>query len=773
LDKKISLLKSISNIFASSRRHIKPHNCITDRITGLPTLPSIIPELKRIVAKCPVDVLYIDIANFRSIEELHGTACCDQILRQTAHVLQDAYIPSYSNFSLWKVCSLGGDDFLVFLQPAIYSNHEYRYEETKIYLEEMMANVAKALRLEQKLSVNLGISRIIYIPGHHIESLVYNAIKEARYTAKQYIDATDFTNQAMIKQIISNQSIRVDYQSIISLKSGNILGYEALSRGPVNSGMERPEKLLKLAERYYCLLDLEMLCKKKAVENLPPLGNKLLFVNINPAILNYANFRKDLLQELFLSHGIKYENIVLELTERNRIDDYQNFRKILRFYRNLGFQIAIDDAGAGYSSLQAIAELQPEFVKIDHSLVHKVNQYPTKKAILETLMEFSYKIGARIICEGIETKDELVTLTALGCNFGQGYFISRPGTLSTELDKEIKEQIHINTHSPNYLQNLPVNLNDIIIYQNHITPNTSVEEVINVFNNNKTINGLVIGDKGIPIGLIMRERLFSILGTRYGYDLFFKRTISHIMDKNPLILPWYTPIEDAARQVAERLDQGLTDYVVVTKDNIYLGVVSVSKMLDTMAKKQIEQAKDSNPLTGLPGNKCIPRWLRHSLSSGQEFSVLYFDLNNFKAFNDYFGFEHGDLVLSTLANIIVEQTRLHGNINDLVGHIGGDDFVVITAPEKSALIANAVISVFDQKIGELYEEKIIEQGYIVAKNRHGELCKFPIMSLSIAGIHNTKNTTCKNHLEISELAAEVKKQAKNYAYSCYISIEME
>jgi EAL domain-containing protein (putative c-di-GMP-specific phosphodiesterase class I) len=135
--------------------------------------------------------------------------------------------------------------------------------------------------------------------------------------------------------------------------------------------------------------------------------------------------------------------VVLELTERTAITDYPSFREALNYYRNQGFLIAIDDAGSGYSSLQAIAELRPEIIKIDMSLVRDVDKSPTKKAILETFVDFSYKISSQVICEGIENEQELKLVTDIGCDYGQGFLLGRPGAMQPDINKPIREQIEL------------------------------------------------------------------------------------------------------------------------------------------------------------------------------------------------------------------------------------------------------------------------------------------------------------------------------------------
>lgn len=764
---------SLTEVFVKNlaKKYNSNSHITNDRITGLPTLVSIFPRLEALMEKMPLALFYIDIENFKNIEKYHGSEMCSLILSSVAQTLKTADINFFGNRKNLAAVSLGGDDFLLFIDsPCIDENFETEYSLLKKRLETAINHNLSYLKLQNNLNIYLGYTDIKKIPGSFIEAVVYKSIKEATFTAKNYANAAHHARWQLFKTIIQEKKIRSFYQPIISLKTGNIIGFEALSRGPQGSFLESPLDLFKSASHYNYLQDLEAICHEKALASICSQAKEhYLFLNISPNVISSHGSYLNFLRKLLDKNNIDVRNIVLELTERDSIDNYEKFKESLNHYRSLGFLIAIDDAGAGYSSLQAIAEIKPEFVKIDMSLIRNIDKNPTKKALLETFVNFSYKIGAKIICEGIETEEELSTLSAIGCDFGQGYLIGRPSPdiMNLKINPDICKNIKDNTCIC-YFSNLNNEIGDIVMYQNALPPNTPVSQVIQLFNDNKLISGYAVCQNDIPIGIIMRDRLFAMLGTRYGYDLFAKKPINTIMDKHPLILPYFTSLEEAAHRVAERLDRGFSDYVIVTKNQTYAGIVSISKILDTLAKIQIAQAKDANPLSGLPGNRCIVKRITNLIDMKQDFTLLYIDLDNFKAFNDYYGFEHGDRAISLLAGIINEKTHLCGNPDDLIGHIGGDDFVVITTPEKAATIAHNIIAQFDRSIINLYDKETQNRGYIETINRQGVLSRFPIMTLSIAGVSSTRDNPFENHLYMSEVAAEMKKIAKSQKGSAYI-----
>lgn len=176
-----------------------------------------------------------------------------------------------------------------------------------------------------------------------------------------------------------------------------------------------------------------------------------------------------------------------------------------------------------------------------------------------------------------------------------------------------------------------------------------------------------------------------------------------------------------------------------------------------------ELSLDANPLTRLPGNISIERELMKRLIGDQTFAVGYADLDNFKAFNDRYGFLKGDRVIFETGQMIRNATRR----TDFVGHVGGDDFMFITGPEKVDALCCQIIKTFDREIRKYYDEESLEQGYISSENRNGEVTRYPIVSISIAVVTNTKRTFT-HFAEIGEIGAELKKYLKTLGGSNYL-----
>ena len=183
--------------------------------------------------------------------------------------------------------------------------------------------------------------------------------------------------------------------------------------------------------------------------------------------------------------------------------------------------------------------------------------------------------------------------------------------------------------------------------------------------------------------------------------------------------------------------------------------------------RRVEVDSSLSPLTRLPGNLAIEAELRRRIDEKAPFAVLYLDLDNFKAFNDVYGFTHGDEAIQLIASCAVDVVRRRGTAEDFVGHIGGDDFIIVTLPDRSEEIAREIIDMFDRDIRKLYNAQDLRQGYIETRDRRGTLNRFPIMSLSIAIISNEQRAL-DNYAQIGEAAAELKRYAKSIGGSVYV-----
>jgi EAL domain-containing protein (putative c-di-GMP-specific phosphodiesterase class I) len=191
--------------------------------------------------------------------------------------------------------------------------------------------------------------------------------------------------------------------------------------------MESPLMLFGIAEKTNLSFELDRLCRRKAIlsaKGLP--SHQKLFVNTFPTTMHDPEFKGDALQELLNHSGLSGRNIVFEITERFAIENYALFQREQAYYSNLGFGLAVDDIGTGYGSLEAIAHLRPEYVKVDLSIIREIHKNPVKQELLRAVVDIGKKIGAKILAEGVETQEELDVVRSFDVDFVQGYKLARP-----------------------------------------------------------------------------------------------------------------------------------------------------------------------------------------------------------------------------------------------------------------------------------------------------------------------------------------------------------
>ncbi|MDI3279804.1 MAG: GGDEF domain-containing protein [Bacillota bacterium] len=572
-----------------------------------------------------------------------------------------------------------------------------------------------------------------------------------------------------VQRIIAQGGVWTVFQPIFSLALGELMGYEALSRGPAGSPWESPPALFKLAEEGGMVFQLEQTCRETALARAAELNLPgKVFLNITPRVLQDPEFRSGTTRHLLARLGIDPRRIVIEITEREAIHDYRGFVNTLKYYRDQGYLVAVDDFGAGYTSFQSILELQPDFIKIDMSFIRGIDFSRTRRIMVETLVNLANRLGVQTIAEGIETESELKVLIELGVDFGQGYFLGRPAEEPPTTDEKISRLI-LNQHEkkqiPLYRRILKVG--DIAQPYPAVFPQEPVRGVVALFEQNEGVHGVAVVQEEEPVGLVMKDKLYFRLGQRFGYSVFMERPVELVMDRRPLIVDLEMPLDQVSRMAMSRDESRLYDYIIVREGQRYVGMVSVRRLLDTITASQVELARCANPLTGLPGNIVIEDEINSRLTERAAFSVLYVDIDNFKAFNDVYGFERGDEAIKLLAAVLNDAVAKLGRAGSFVGHVGGDDFIVVTGVEECEAVAAMVIEEFDRRVPALYREEDRRRGYIVAEDRRGLPATYPLMTISIACIVNQEGEGA-SYAEFVHNVAELKRYAKSKPGSVYV-----
>lgn len=284
---------------------------------------------------------------------------------------------------------------------------------------------------------------------------------------------------------------------------------------------------------------------------------------------------------------------------------------------------------------------------------------------------------------------------------------------------------------------------------------TPCNQIDQIFQENPTLQGIVLIDKHVRAGLITRTCFYQKIGTRYGYNLYMMKSIDVLANKNPLIVDYFTSVIEVSKLAMNRPEEEIYDDVIVKMDDDIIGVVSIKNLLMKVADIQIEFASYLNPLTRLPGNTIINENITQVLNRKKEFSLLYVDLDRFKAYNDYYGFKKGDEIIRLTADILADELEK----GDFLGHIGGDDYIVILNHYHFHDFCHNVIKKFDEEIKKYYIKKHLDEQFIYLENRSGRMEKIPLVTLSIAIVTNQRKHFTSTE-EIVEEATRLKKMCK-------------
>ncbi|KUK57089.1 MAG: Diguanylate cyclase/phosphodiesterase [Synergistales bacterium 53_16] len=576
-------------------------------------------------------------------------------------------------------------------------------------------------------------------------------------------DDNSLADERLLQEIIEKDAIRTVFHPIVDLYSASVIGYEVLSRGV--PPMESPVKMFQVANEANLLWPLEYACRKKAITKISSLPQDkrslLYFINVAPNILSDPRFKKGFTLENIQQYELDQRNLVIEITERNVINDHDHLESLIRHYSSQGFKISLDDFGSGYSGLETLVTASPHYIKLDMSIVRDIHLSPYKQVLVKALNAFAENVNARFIAEGVEEWEELETLLMLGVRYAQGFLFSRPKEEPVEISDEIREMIFSIVTPHTYRDH---ELDETIELLTE--PGTSIElgratceDIFNLFKKDAALHFIIMVDSEKPIALITKQDFYMKAGGPFGYSLFQSRPAEYIAKKTPLIVRKDIPVVKLAKLAMERPYDDLYDPVIAVDDNgKYAGIVTMKQLLLRSVRLQIQSAQDANPLTGLPGNRAIEKWILKAMED-EEFSVVYCDLDKFKEYNDVYGFMAGDDLIRLTAKILVEGAgMIPGEAR--VGHIGGDDFVIVSPSIVSCDVLRSICQSFDGEKLSLFKPEDIDRGFYEAISRKGERIQVPLVTLSMAVIDSRNTESVRQPAFLSHIASSLKKEAK-------------
>lgn len=565
-----------------------------------------------------------------------------------------------------------------------------------------------------------------------------------------------------LQQILRQRQLTALFQPIVDLNSISIFGHEGLIRGPADSLLHSPLALFAEAEVNQVSVEVEHLSRQVVLESFAR-SNSLnkLFLNVSPASLAQPNFDKSATLSYIEKLGLNPRNIIIELTENAPCLDYQLIYRAAEHYRNMGFKIAMDDLGEGFSSLRLWSELQPDYVKIDKHFIRGINTDQVKFEFVRSIQQIAQNSGTDVIAEGIETEAELLVIKDLKIAYGQGYLLGRPApNMLTKLQDEMHALLNKNTvrvyqAAAMNAQNR-TNVSKLIKYVPSVSPDTTNEDVYHLFQNNANLYALPVVDKGKPVGLISRYSMIDGFARPYRHELYGRRVCATFMDKQPLIVEKSMTLQALSGLITNMEPHHLSNGFIITDEGKYLGMGGGHDLLREITQMQINAARYANPLTMLPGNVPISEHMDRLLEAGVTFYACYCDLDSFKPFNDAYGFRRGDELIQFVGKLLSQAIASEF---DFVGHVGGDDFIVLFQSEDWEKRCEKILDDLKQVMPDFYDAVDQGRGGIESEDRQGNKLFYPYVSMSIGAV-KVDPSSFPSHHEISTATAFAKKQAK-------------
>lgn len=564
------------------------------------------------------------------------------------------------------------------------------------------------------------------------------------------------------QDVLQNKKLTPLFQPIVELRHGAIVGYEALIRGPENTSLHLPLKLFELADQCGQRYELEYLCCELHLAQFKALGlTGKLFLNTSPSLHGATKGERDLTRLFTALRGREFDQVVVELTEDCSVTSMNMLHEVVKTYREAGVQLAIDDLGQGFSTLRLWTELRPEYVKIDQFFVRGIHEDPLRQQLVRSICEIAFQAQSTVIAEGIETQDELLMLRRLGVMCGQGFFLGRPEAHpKTSLDVGMLALFKAPFGTPTLTAlgraDKPVTAHRLVRQVPVVAYEVPTNVVCERFQKEASLNTLVVLRGGMPVGLLKRDRLFDRLARLYHRELYGNKACGEMIENAPLIVDRKMSLQELAQCVTEGPDHYMSEGFIITRDGSYLGVGSSTDLMREVSQLQLQAARYANPLTQLPGNVPINEHLERLLCHQDPFAVCHGDLDYFKPFNDLYGYRKGDEVIQITANLLVEASDPE---QDFVGHVGGDDFIVIFKSADWEQRCQRIIENLPLALSHLYSAEHLRMGGYYAENRQKVEEFHSLVALSL-GVVEVNPVHLYNSGLVAEMAASAKSMAK-------------
>jgi EAL domain-containing protein (putative c-di-GMP-specific phosphodiesterase class I) len=404
--------------------------------------PSLGEDLQRI-AGCFADdgalaVVLVDASGLAPIEPQYGGAALRHALDNLGDMIQGMVGDRLSVDDAVLVGEIGRDEIAVFLFRGADEVEFFKRDLERICRDVTQGLAQRGNRAGYPYTRHLppfrvGTGTALRNPTIRPELQIRQALEDAREHIGLISRLESRKRRKQIFELVLERQIYSVYEPIVEVSTRTVFGYEALARGPDGTELHSPATLFAMATEQDLVFQLDCLCRQSGLDGARDLpGGAKLFLNVRPSTIHDPNFRAEALERTLQRCGLAPSDVVFEISEQESIANFDIFREVRDYYGKLGFQIALDDVGAGYASLEALLEIRPEFIKVDRAFCAKIDEDPGRQHLLRALQSLAERIGARIIGEGLDTLEELTTLGKIGIHFGQGWLFGKPHRLRSD-----------------------------------------------------------------------------------------------------------------------------------------------------------------------------------------------------------------------------------------------------------------------------------------------------------------------------------------------------
>ncbi len=575
-----------------------------------------------------------------------------------------------------------------------------------------------------------------------------------------------------VREVLAAGALCAVFQPIVALGDAVVHAHEGLIRGPAGTRLHSPEVLLQSAAREGCLHEFEVECAKTVltqwrVQQQP--GR--LFVNLSASALVYLLHERGsrALLDFLAECAMAPRNLVLELTEHERVTDMAAFAEVAAQVHATGVALALDDFGDGRSSLRLWSQIKPEVVKIDKFFARDISVHADKLKTLQALQQLAEVFDSTLVAEGIETEADLRVLRDLGLPLGQGYFLGRPqarpleqpnaDTLALLRDRRVAVMPQsARQHPRGTLRGLAY------LAAPTLACDASNDAVARAFAQVPELHALPVLDGACPVGIINRVRFMNEYTKLYYREVWGRKPCSAHINFSPRVIERSHRIEELVGILTSQDQRYLHDGFIVTENGRYLGLGRGEELVRSVTESRIEAARHANPLTFLPGNIPISQHMQRLLRNGASFVACYADLNHFKPFNDHYGYWRGDEMICLFARLAEGHCDAQ---RDFLGHVGGDDFVLLFQSSDWRQRCEQLAQAFATQAQTLFDEQARLRGGIEAEDRYGVPRFFPCTTVSIGAVPVRVGEYHRAE-DLANAAAAAKAQAKGAQQALWV-----